>query len=74
MTFDIRSWLPRLLDVLFGCRHSNLSRVFTIGRRTYRVCFDCGGEFDYSLATMSTKRQRTCAPASPTTVGTVSHA
>ena len=30
----------------FGCRHRHLSRVFTIKRRTYRVCFDCGGEFD----------------------------
>jgi hypothetical protein len=30
----------------FGCRHRHLSRVFTIKRRTYRVCFDCGEEFD----------------------------
>jgi hypothetical protein len=29
-----------------GCSHRHLSRVFTIKRRTYRVCFDCGGEFD----------------------------
>jgi hypothetical protein len=27
-----------LLDFLFGCHHSNLSRVFTIRRQTYRVC------------------------------------
>ena len=64
----------RLLDFLFGCRHSNLSRVFTIKRRTYRVCCDCGGEFDYSLETMSTRYQRTCESASPTTVGGVRHA
>ena len=31
---------------IFGCRHRHLSRVFTIKRRTYRVCFDCGREFD----------------------------
>jgi len=31
---------------IFGCRHRHLSRVFTIKHRTYRVCFDCGREFD----------------------------
>ena len=46
-----------VLDFLFGCRHSNLSRVFTIDRRTYRVCCDCGAQFGYSLATMSTVRR-----------------
>lgn len=30
----------------FGCRHLRLSRVFTIKHRTYRVCFDCGREFE----------------------------
>lgn len=51
-----------LLDILFGCRHRSMSRVFT--RRngpmsqwanepmTYQVCLDCGAEFEYSLATM----------------------
>jgi len=45
------------LDFLFGCHHSNLSRVFTIDRRTYRVCCDCGAQFGYSLATMSIVRR-----------------
>ena len=49
----------RLLDFLFGCHHTNLSRVFTIGRRTYRVCCDCGAEFDYSLQTMAINRRQT---------------
>jgi hypothetical protein len=31
---------------VFGCRHRHLSRVFTIQNRTYKVCFDCGREFD----------------------------
>jgi hypothetical protein len=35
---------------IFGCRHRHLSRVFTIKHRTYRVCFDCGGEFDLPAA------------------------
>jgi hypothetical protein len=41
------------LDFLFGCHHQNLSRVFTIHGRTYRVCCDCGAEFKYSLSKMS---------------------
>jgi hypothetical protein len=36
----------------FGCRHGRLSRVFTIGKRTYQVCVECGGEFEYSWERM----------------------
>jgi hypothetical protein len=35
-----------LLQFIFGCRHRHMSRVFTIKYRTYKVCFDCGREFD----------------------------
>jgi hypothetical protein len=35
-----------LFQFVFGCRHHHLSRVFTIKHRTYKVCFDCGREFD----------------------------
>jgi len=38
--------LLSLFQFIFGCRHRHLSRVFTIKRRTYKVCFDCGREFD----------------------------
>jgi len=38
-----------VLDFVFGCHHRHLSRVFTIDRRTYRVCCDCGRNFSYSL-------------------------
>jgi len=41
--------LFRVLDYVFGCHHGNLSRVFTIEGRTYRVCCGCGAKFDYSL-------------------------
>jgi hypothetical protein len=34
-----------ILGFAFGCHHRHLSRIFTINKRTYRVCFDCGGEF-----------------------------
>jgi hypothetical protein len=50
--------VTRLLNFLFGCRHTHLSRVFTIHRHTYRVCCDCGAEFDYSLETMVLQRRR----------------
>ncbi len=45
--------LTAIFEFLFGCHHRNLSRVFTIRARTYKVCTDCGAEFDYSLQTMS---------------------
>ncbi len=47
--------LTALFEFLFGCHHQNLSRIFTIRARTYKVCMDCGAEFDYSLRTMSLK-------------------
>jgi hypothetical protein len=39
----------RIFQFAFGCRHGQMSRVFTIKKRTHRVCFKCGQEFDYSL-------------------------
>lgn len=50
-------WLSRVSDFVFGCHHSNLSRVFTIDRRTYRACCGCAATFDYSLETMSMDRR-----------------
>jgi len=41
-----------ILQSAFGCRHGHLSRVFTIKRRTYQVCYDCGCEFEYSWPLM----------------------
>ena len=38
-----------IFEFAFGCHHRHLSRVFTIKHRTYRVCFDCGGEFDLDV-------------------------
>ena len=49
--------LVATLDFLFGCHHSQLSRVFTIDGRTYRVCCDCGAKFEYLLANMSMQRR-----------------
>ena len=32
--------------LILGCWHRHKSRVFTIKNRTYRVCLDCGREFE----------------------------
>lgn len=37
--------LLRIFQFAFGCHHGHLSRVFTIKKRTYKVCLDCGEEF-----------------------------
>jgi len=49
--------LVAVLDFVFGCHHGHLSRVFTIDRRTYRVCCNCGAKFEYSLETMCLERR-----------------
>lgn len=54
--------LAVVLDFLFGCHHGHLSRVFTLQGETYRVCFDCGARFEYSMETMSIKGR---IPSSP---------
>ncbi len=38
-----------LFVCFFRCHHRNISRVFTIQSRTYRVCYDCGTKYDYIL-------------------------
>jgi len=56
--------LVAVLDFVFGCHHSHLSRVFTIDGRTYRVCCECGAKFKYSLVSMCMER-RFCAFDAP---------
>ena len=51
------TYIASAFEFLFGCHHSNLSRVFTIGGHSYRVCCDCGAQFRYSLETMSIQRR-----------------
>ena len=54
----MKAVLASLFDVLFGCRHANLSFPLSVrrGRRrpaaacqtgTYVVCLECGKEFAY---------------------------
>ena len=42
----------QIVESVLGCRHRKLSRVFTIKRRTYQVCYECGRKFEYSWALM----------------------
>ena len=51
----MKSLLLQAFEILFGCHHQ-LSRVFTIQRRTYQVCTDCGKEFGYSWEFMRPAR------------------
>jgi len=54
----VSQFIHAAFESVFGCRHSNQSRPFTIRRRTYKVCLDCGRELPYSLATMSPLKVR----------------
>ena len=58
-----------ILHSAFGCYHRQISRVFTIRKRTYRVCFQCGKESEYFLGfdafnTVECCRQRLCTTRS----------
>ena len=41
-----------IIQFASGCHHRWLSNVFTIRRRTYQVCLECGKEFPYSWERM----------------------
>ena len=43
-----------LAGFLFGCRHNNLSRPFTYGENSYRVCLQCGARRHFDPETLTT--------------------
>jgi hypothetical protein len=49
--------LLELFRILCRCHYLNLSRVFTLGDRRYRVCCNCGAQFAYCRETMSVVRR-----------------
>ncbi len=51
-----------IFELIFGCHHEHLSRVFTIQKRTYTVCVECGRELDYSWTRMRTVRPAVADP------------
>lgn len=42
------------LAALFGCRHAEMSRPFTIGNDSYRACLDCGARRAFDAGTLQT--------------------
>jgi len=69
MTCTSNTLLSSALDFLFGCHHNDLSRVFTIRGRTYRVCLDCGAEFKYSLHSMAIQQRDAVVAVAPRPAG-----
>lgn len=43
----------KIWNLLFGCRHRELSRAFTNQGETYKVCLKCGAHLPYSWETMT---------------------
>src|SRR5260370_29326888 len=41
--------LLQMFEFAFGFHHRERTAVFTIKKRTYQVCLNCGQEFEYSL-------------------------
>lgn len=49
----IMEFFQSVFEAIFGyCRHSSLSRPFTIEGQTYKVCMDCSQQVYYSRDTM----------------------
>ena len=72
------SWLSAmgtfLINLILGaCHHRHQSRPFTLLKRTYKVCLDCGKEIGYSLESMAPLRseeQRELKIAGPSKAST----
>lgn len=48
----LRAVLSFFSEILFGCSHVRLTRPFTLGDETYKVCLDCGKQVYYSAQEM----------------------
>jgi hypothetical protein len=63
----IASFFGYIYDAIFGCRHGNVTRPFTMrkddSKETYKVCLDCGRELAYSATTMKFVRRPLLRPA-----------
>lgn len=54
----ILHFLQSIFEAIFGCRHSNLSRPFTLDGHTYKVCMNCSRQVFYSRDTMQPLTRR----------------
>ena len=48
----LRAMFRFFYEIILGCSHSHLTRIFTLQDETYRVCLDCGVHVPYSSITM----------------------
>jgi hypothetical protein len=55
----------RLVQRLLGCWQHDLSRPFTRGGKTYRVCMKCGLSRDFNLAAWKTQGASYALPPWP---------
>ena len=44
----MRSIARSIFNFFFGCRHRELTRVFTLDNQTYRVCLSCGARIPFT--------------------------
>ena len=51
---ELNNAAQRLVQRLLGCWQHDLSRPFTHGGKTYRVCMKCGLSRDFNLNTWET--------------------
>ncbi len=60
-----------IIQFACGCHHRRVSGVFTIKKRTYQICLECGQEFPYSWELMRSVRSTTsnAAYARPSRTG-----
>jgi hypothetical protein len=48
ITACLRAVVNFFAEILFGCSHGRLTRPFTLGEETYKVCLECGKQIYYS--------------------------
>lgn len=48
----LRAVLSFFSEIVFGCSHSRVTRPFTLGDKTYKVCLECGKQIYYSAQEM----------------------
>ena len=44
-----------LMTKIFGCWHNNISRPFTHGKISYRICLECGARKQFNPETLETQ-------------------
>lgn len=54
VTADVFGQKVGFIDKLFGCRHRNVSRPFTKGKVSYRVCIECGARKRFETSSFKT--------------------